>query len=212
MSGPGWFAVVRAGAFTALCVTLSTTSQVWMSHAPLPPSTLAVAVLGVFAAAVVLARRSRPFWQVAAVLVPVQLGLGAVFTAGQASCATALSGGGQGGMPCGGESLGGALAVHGPEPLGGPCLLLTVHLLIGVLAAWWLHRGEQALVRLAHDLAPPGLRTLRTLLRLLSAGGTYDGPRLAPVRPVAADRDRPRSFSPRHHVVRRGPPGTCPAL
>ncbi|MGH4033484.1 hypothetical protein ACQB60_31635 [Actinomycetota bacterium Odt1-20B] len=212
MSGPGWFSVVRAAVFTVLCVTLSTTSQVWMSHAPLPPSTLAVAALGVFAAALVLARRPRPFRQVAAVLVPAQLGLGAVFTAGQARCATAPSGGSPGGMPCGGESVGGVLAVHGPESLGGPCLLLTVHLLIGVLAAWWLHRGEQALVRVAHDLAPPGLRTLRALLRLLPATGPYDGPRPAPVRPVAADRDRPRSFIPRHQVVRRGPPGTCPAL
>ncbi|WP_063786193.1 MULTISPECIES: hypothetical protein [Streptomyces] len=77
---------VRAALFTALCVTLSAASHVLLSHAPLPPATLAAVCAAVFTAAYAHAGRERGYGRTAALLVPLELAADTVFTTGQQAC------------------------------------------------------------------------------------------------------------------------------
>ena len=64
---------LRAALFTVLAVTLSTTSHVLLSGAPLPLPTVALVGATVFALAWSLAARERGFGRIAALLVPLEL-------------------------------------------------------------------------------------------------------------------------------------------
>ncbi|WP_324783707.1 hypothetical protein [Streptomyces sp. H51] len=77
---------VRAAVFTALVVTLSTTSHVLLSRVPLPLNTVAAVAAAVFTAAYALAGRERGFGRIAAALVPLELAADTVFTTGQHLC------------------------------------------------------------------------------------------------------------------------------
>ncbi|MBC9718789.1 hypothetical protein H9Y04_40310 [Streptomyces sp. TRM66268-LWL] len=206
MFGMGGVALVRAAVFSVLCVTLATTSQVWMA---LPAPAVAGAVVSVFAVVLPLARRRRSFWQIAAVLVPLELVLGFVFTAGQSMCHSA------GAVPlsaCEGAGVGQALAVHGPAVAGGPCLLLAAHLVIGVLGAWWLHQGERELARAVREFTRTNLPPLlEPLLRLLLRRPAVTLPQVRRDRLHARDIPPPSSHIPRHQLTRRGPPRLLPA-
>jgi hypothetical protein len=204
---------LRAALFAALCVVLSATSHILLSHSPLPLSTVAGVFLGVFAVAYGLGGRERGFLAIAAFLVPLELASDTLFNAGQRTCY------GPGGGPVTGSwrSLNEALACHGGsvgDSLAGgavtvappqgftasPWLLLAAHIAVGLLASLALRRGEAWLHR-----------TLRTVFRpLFAAFAALTA--AAPRRPVR-HTGRPAAPAPAlplllHSVVRRGPP--CP--
>lgn len=202
--------LVRAALFTALCVTLSATSHVLLSQDPLPSAMLAVAAVGVFAAAFLLAGRERAFWQIAALLIPVELAVDFLFTKGQDSCYGASGGPLAGswrsvtGFVCGDPATA-ATAVELPGGFVSPWLLLAAHVLVGLLATWWLRRGEAAAHRLLRTLTAYAAAPLRLVFAAVPAT-----PEIAsPARRDGQVFPSPAEEAFRHSVVRRGPP--CPA-
>lgn len=202
--------LLRAAVFAALCVTLSATSHVLLSRAPLPAAVLVPAAAGVFAVAYLLAGRERGFWQIAGLLVPVELAVDFLFTKGQDTCYGASGGPLAGswrsvsGLVCGDST---AAVVELPGGPVSPWLLLGAHTLVGLLAAWWLRRGEAASYRLLRTVTAYAAAPLRLVLAVVRA---------APEFPSPARRDRTEAPSPaarhvQHSVVRRGPPCPVPA-
>ncbi|MEV0095662.1 hypothetical protein [Streptomyces sp. NPDC050738] len=211
---------VRAALFTALVVTLSAASHVLLSRVPLPPVTVAVLAAAVFAVAYALAGRERGFAAIAGVLIPLELTADTVFTAGQHLCYGPAGGPVAGALRsvgvdvfCGGAGVGTPLAaVAGPGPRATdllnspdpalPWLLLAAHVVIGLLAAAWLRRGESALASLLRAFAAFAFRPLLIAATVLGATH-HTAPRAA--RPSY----RPRTALARllvHSVGRRGPP------
>jgi hypothetical protein len=209
---------LRAALFAALCVTLSSTSHVLMSHTPLPLTVVGGAFGGVFALAYLLGgRRERGFWPIAGLMVPLELAVDTLFTAGQQACygpaggpvtgswwsfhETFLCSGGQVG-PQLSAVPGGATAAQMPSTVL-PWLLLAVHVSVGLLASWWLRRGEAALHRVLRSVAAAAFRPL--LLAAAARTGLTAAPRR--VRPAARTSAGPLAARPLlHSVVRRGPP------
>ncbi|MFI9105207.1 hypothetical protein ACIGXA_32330 [Streptomyces fildesensis] len=205
---------LRAALFAALCVTLSSTSHVLMSHTPLPLVTVAGAYGAVFALAYALGGRERGFWPIAGLLVPLELAVDTLFTAGQHTCY------GPGGGPVTGSwrSLNEALLCHGgqvgsplaavpgapaaTDPTTGPWLLLATHITVGLLASWWLRRGEAGLQRVVRAMAAAAFRPLLVAVAALRA------PAARPRQPRArSGQAGPSRFRPLlHSLVRRGPP------
>ncbi|UQA96014.1 hypothetical protein [Streptomyces halobius] len=204
---------LRAALFTALCVTLSSASHVLLSRMPLPLTTVAALSAAVFAISYALAGRERGYWRIAALLLPLELAADTVFSVAQHTC-YGPAGGPLGGplrslgvdLVCGGGKVGAPLARLSGDTATPPSpwlLLLAAHLLIGLLAAAWLRRGEAALARLL--VAVAGF-AFRPLLVAFAVVGAADAPRRAvpaPVRPGPAARAVPLLV---HCVVRRGPP------
>ncbi|WP_328912880.1 MULTISPECIES: hypothetical protein [unclassified Streptomyces] len=209
----------RAALFAALCVTLSSTSHVLMARTPLPLTAVAGAFAAAFALAyVVLGRRERGFWPIAALMVPLELAVDTLFTSGQQACYGPSGGPVTGSWRsfheavfCNGGDVGGQLsAVPGaslaPEmpSSAAPWLLLGVHVAVGLLASWWLRRGEAALHRV---LRAVGAAAFRPLLFAVAAR-TVRAAAPRRVRPATA-RTAAGALSARpllHAVVRRGPP------
>lgn len=209
ISAARWRAL-RAALFAALCVLLSAASHVLLSGKPLPLATVAGAGAAVFALAYALAGRERGYGRIAALLVPLELGAAALFTAGQDTCY------GRPGHPapagaltwlCNG-GMGGPLA-RWAAPGTAPWLLLAGHVVVGLLAAAWLRRGEAALAGLLRATAAVAFRPLRLAAAVLDAR-VGSGP--APA--VRSGHETPaRHTSPLlvHSVVRRGPPAALPS-
>ncbi|MCF3173226.1 hypothetical protein IPZ61_07840 [Streptomyces sioyaensis] len=204
---------LRAALFTALCVTLSAASHVLLSRMPLPPATVAALCVAVFVIAYALAGPERGYWRIASLLVPLELAADLVFSFGQHSCY------GEAGRPvagplrslgvdllCGGNPVGTPLAAspeESPSPVATWCVLLAAHLLIGLLAAGWLRRGEAALHQLLGAVAGFAFRPLLIAVAVIGATAAPRRPAPAPIRAghlVGAD---PLLV---HCVVRRGPP------
>ncbi|GAA2336174.1 hypothetical protein GCM10010416_65630 [Streptomyces caniferus] len=209
---------VRAALFTVLCTTLSATSHVLLSHAPLPPAWVTAICAGVFAAAYALTGRERGFGAVAALLVPLELAADTVFTAGQHTCygpaggpvtgplrsvgVHLLCGGGEWGTPLA------RLAAHPSSPLppvppAAPWLLLAAHVAVGLLAAAWLHRADAALAALLRADAAGAFRPLRTAAAVRTAAPAPPRRRIRPLHPLPPARPLPLLV---HCVRRRGPP------
>ncbi|MFC9330099.1 hypothetical protein [Kitasatospora sp. NPDC057015] len=225
---------LRAAVFAALVVLLAALGQVLVTGRPLPVTVLALAGGAVFAVALALGGRIRGFAAIAGVFLPLQLTLSVLFDLAQATCRPGAGGAGPHvfePLVCRGGSVGaflvGSTGQGGPLGTGGPgagvptavggLLLLLVHTLIALIAAFWLRRADAALTGLAESL-----RTLRDflqhratatagrLLRLLAAP--------VPARPVARVPFPPasRAYVPAVDVllgpaVRRGPPVFAPA-
>ncbi len=210
----------RAVVFAALCVTLSSTSHVLLSSTPLPPALVGTVFAAMFLIAFATGRRERGFGAVAGLLVPLELAADTLFTTGQRTCYG--PGGGPvtgplrsfgagvicGGRPVGVPQLPGAAALRdGTTSVvhpGLPWLLLAVHISVGLLASWWLRRGEAAVAR---SLRSAGAFALRPLLRAVAV--LYGSPARPAPRPVPARRTAPPGPPRRavaHSVVRRGPP------
>lgn len=77
---------LRAAVFAALLVLLAGLGQVLVTGRPLPLGTLAVAGVAVFAVAFALSGRERGYRVVAAVFLPLELGLSALFDLAQSTC------------------------------------------------------------------------------------------------------------------------------
>ncbi|MER7698207.1 MULTISPECIES: hypothetical protein [unclassified Streptomyces] len=225
--------VARAAVFTALVVTLSTASHVLLSRVPLPLTAVALLAAAVFAMAYALAGRERGFGAIAGLLVPLELAADTLFTTGQHLCYGAAGGPVAGPLRavgfdvlCGGEAGPGGARIAGVGAVGTqlaevagagdraaallahpgpavPWLLLVAHVVVGLLAAAWLRRGEAALAGLLRAAALLAFRPLLVAVAVVRAG----------VR-TAARRSRPagRPHPPLtarflvHCVGRRGPP------
>ncbi|TJZ50991.1 hypothetical protein FCH28_21040 [Streptomyces piniterrae] len=208
---------LRAALFTALCVTLSSASHVLLSRMPLPLTTVAALSVAVFALAYALAGRERGYWRIAALLLPLELAADTVFSLGQHTCYGPAGGPVTGplrslgvDLVCGGGSVGTPLA-RLPEDAAAATaapstvwmLLLAAHLLVGLLAAAWLRRGEAALARLLGAVAGFAFRPLLIAVAVTAASAAPRRAVAAPVRPGPAARAFPLLV---HCVVRRGPP------
>ena len=213
---------LRAAIFTALVVTLSATSHVLLSRAPLPLTTVAALTAAVFAAAFALSGKERGFWRIAALLIPLELAADTVFTTGQHVCYGPAGGPVSGSLRavgldvlCGGGEVGAALpgtalpvddqglatVLRTADPAQ-PWLLLAAHVGVGLLAAAWLRRGESAVARLLRTVGAFAFRPLLLAVAAVHAPGPGLGaPRPEPYAPRPA-RTRP----PVHSVGRRGPP------
>ncbi|MFF3843905.1 hypothetical protein [Streptomyces sp. NPDC002328] len=216
---------VRAALFTAFVVTLSTASHVLLSRAPLPLNTVAAVAVAVFVLAYALAGRERGFGRIAALLIPLELAADTVFTTGQHVCYGRAGGPVAGplasvgwdvlcgdGTPVGAplahlagadtdaDRLGGVLAHADPVTAW---LLLGAHVLVGLVAAAWLRRGERALAQL---MRAAGATTFRPLLLAVAAVTVRRAPaarRLPrPAHRTATARERILV----HSLGRRGPP------
>ena len=216
-------AVARALLFTLFAVVLSSGSHVLLTDEPLPWPTILAAGLGAFALALLLGRRERSYAGIAALLIPLELGLDTLFTDGQASCYRATDGGPLLGpwhsvnslLFCGNAGQAGGALRTAPALTGQvghgitPWLVLAAHLLIGLIAAWWLRRGEIAAYRLVRatgaylrHLGAPLRRALRLLLAALRAPAPLPRPeRRPPLRIDAAAAPLLRFV-----LARRGPP------
>ncbi|MEU9334708.1 hypothetical protein AB0D49_16310 [Streptomyces sp. NPDC048290] len=217
--------VVRAALFTALVVTLGTASHVLLSGVPLPLGTVGAAAAGVFAVAYLLAgRRERSLGRIAALLIPLELAVDTLFTAGQHACYGAAGGpvtgplravgldvlcAGQVGSPLARMTATTAAAPDRAAALFADAdpeaawLLLAAHVGIGLLAAVWLRRGERALAQL---LAAAAATTFRPLL-LAVAAVTVRPARVGVRLPRTAERPAAvRELLLSHGLGRRGPP------
>ncbi|MFF7727951.1 hypothetical protein [Streptomyces sp. NPDC008001] len=192
---------LRAALFSALCVTLSAGSHVLLSGTGLPLTTVALTAAAVFALAYALAGGERGFGRIAALFVPLELASDTLFSTGQTAC----YGGGHA-VPgaltalCGGSAVGGP-AAPAPGPGTAPWLLLAAHVAVGLLAAAWLRRGEQALVRMLCAAAAAAFRPLR--LAPAPGAGVPGAMPVRAARPPLPGRALPLLV---HSVVRRGPP------
>ncbi|MYS19618.1 hypothetical protein GA0115240_110817 [Streptomyces sp. DvalAA-14] len=214
---------LRAALFAALCVTLSSTSHVLMAHAPLPTAAVAAAFTAVFALAYLLGGRERGFWGIAGLMVPVELAVDTLFTSGQQACYGPSGGPVTGSwrtlheaVVCRGGQFGGRLAGvpggHAAQQMPStvlPWLLLALHVSVGLLASWWLRRGEAALHRVVRSTATAAFRPL--LFAVTAARGGF----AAPARRVDPAAARTAAGAPParpllHTVVRRGPPVLVP--
>ncbi|MFJ9036338.1 hypothetical protein ACIRF8_07080 [Streptomyces sp. NPDC102406] len=211
---------VRAALFTALVVTLSAASHVLLSRVPLPLTTVAAISAAVFVIAYALAGRERGFGRIAALLVPLELAADTVFTTGQHVCYGEAGGpvagplrsfgldvlcGGTVGTPLArmtgtGSDEAAALLAHS-DPAAS-WLLLGAHVTVGLLAAGWLRRGEQALTQVLRAVAAFAFRPL-----LIAFAAVTAHPAPGPRRPRPAFRARAvRPPILLHSVGRRGPP------
>ncbi|WP_202233145.1 hypothetical protein [Actinacidiphila reveromycinica] len=207
----------RAALFAALCVTLSSTSHVLMARRPLPLTVVLAAFAAVFALAYALGRRERGFWAISGMMVPLELAVDTVFTSGQQSCY-----GPRGGPVTGSwRSLHEAVVCHGQvgsrlpavspaqaatDHAGSsalPWLLLAVHVAVGLLASFWLRRGEAAVHRALRAVA---VAALRPLLFAVTATGALAGAAAERIRPAARPVGHLAARPLLHSVVRRGPP------
>lgn len=214
---------MRAAAFAALCVVMSSTTHVLLSRTPLPLPVLLAAAAAIFAVAYALGGRERGFVSIAAALIPLELASDTLFNAGQHTCygpgggpvtgswrslheAIICGGGGTGGVfgagSFGGASFGGSLAERTAASAVrlsvSPWLLLTAHLVVGLAAACLLRCGEAWLHRSARAVFRPLLVALALLHRTV---------RERPAPPAAAPAPAARALPLLlHSLVRRGPP------
>jgi hypothetical protein len=204
MAPPGWFRLIRAGVFAAVCVALSKAGHDLMAPHPAPAWTGWAAIACVGAVGYRLADRRRPLWWILLAVQVVQLCLHVWF-----SSRTPADGGAVPAHP--------GMATHGglhqvtviPMSQGGGLSLgmFGAHALAGVVVAVWLYAGERALWHALALIARLLVgRTLRSFFLLLCGGGAVGR------RPAGALLRSARDETPlvhvtlRHALVRRGPP------
>ncbi|MFB7473455.1 hypothetical protein [Kitasatospora sp. NPDC056184] len=204
---------LRAAIFAALLVLLAGLGQVLVTGRPLALGTLALAGAAVFAVSFALAGRERGYRTVAAVFLPLELGLSALFGFAQSTCPSLPPGTARGLEPllCGGGSLGGLLLGHGLSRPVGLAVLLLLHTALALAAAAWLRSADAALCGLARSV-----RILGDFAQRFAAAAVRGLLLLAaplPARPVArvpfprASRVRvPAESVVLRPAVRRGPP------
>ncbi|MEE4541565.1 hypothetical protein V2S66_06220 [Streptomyces sp. V4-01] len=210
---------MRAAAFAAVCVVMSSTTHILLSRTPLPLPVIAVVALAVFAVAYALGGRERGFVSIAAALIPLELASDTLFNAGQHTCygpgggpvtgswrslhEAIICGNGAGTGPFGAGSFGGGslaerTAASAARLPVSPWLLLTAHVAVGLVAGWLLRSGEAWLHRSLRAVFRP------LLVALAALTGSVPGP---PARPVAARTPgAPALPLLLHSLVRRGPP------
>lgn len=219
---------LRAALFAALCVTLSSTSHVLMAKVPLPLPAVGGAFAAVFALAyLVTSRPECGFWTLAGLMVPLELALDTLLTTGQQACYGPAGGPVTGSWRSFNEAVlchGGHVGRLGPQhgalsavpgsaeataavaSAGAlPWLLLAGHVSMGLLAAFWLRRGESAAHRLLRAAVLTAFRPLLLAVAAVRAGLAVLPRRVLPASRTAA-AGQPAARWLHHAVVRRGPP------
>lgn len=205
MAPPGWFRLVRAGGFAAVCVVLSKAGHDLMASSAAPGWSGWVALAGVCALGYCLADRRRPLWWILLAVQVVQFCLHLWFScctpAGAHATSPSAGPTTYGGM----HHLMGTTVPMSHEGATSPGMF-GVHALAGVLVAVWLHAGERALWRALGVMVGLLLgRRVRSLVRSLSGAAWHRRPAGA-VHRAAGDEAGPFRVTLRHAVVRRGPP------
>ncbi|WP_433256557.1 MFS transporter [Streptosporangium sp. CA-135522] len=172
--------LMRAAAFSAVCVTLAALGHLAAGGSGPQPWALAAGTTVVTVLAVLLAGRERSMVTISVGLSAMQLFLHELFAYGDPS----------------GISL--TAHPHG-QGLGEGLGMLTAHLTVTLVTGWWLARGEAALWAL---LRAAGER-LGAMFRLLPRPATIAAP---PRAILAAPVSPPARGVLRHTVSRRGPP------
>ncbi|MEU8204937.1 MFS transporter [Streptosporangium sp. NPDC049046] len=171
--------LMRAAAFSAVCLALAVLGHVAAGGSVPGPWAVAAAGASVTAMATLLAGRERSAVAIGAGLATLQLSLHEVF------------------------ALGDATGISLPHPhvrgLGESLGMLVAHLTATLVTGWWLARGESALWALLRS-AGRRLGAMFPLLRPPAAVAAPPRPAYASVTPVL-----PRAVL-RHFVSRRGPP------
>ena len=179
---------LRAGVFTLVCVNVSAHGHELCSghDVPLPGLLLGTALVSAMAWA--SADRHHGWWGLASRMLWGQLALHVAF-----SCTQSL-----------GEHQHTAGTV--PTDAAPAWVMLLFHTSTALVAAWWLHRGEEALHTFLRST------TLRILPPLLPLGGSTT-PTPAPNTCFCPVDECPRLQPPylRHSRVLRGPPTTLVA-
>ncbi|MFI6509198.1 MFS transporter [Streptosporangium sp. NPDC050855] len=176
--------LVRAAAFSAVCVTLAVLGHVAAGGPGPAPWAMAAGGSAVMAAAVLLAGRERSASTISVGLSALQLSLHELFALGDVT-----------GVP--------SWHPHG-RGLGEGLGMLVAHLTATLITGWWLARGETvlwALLRSAHRRLGALFRLAASLLLRPAAGAGIPPHRVTP-RAVP----RPGRTVLRHSVSRRGPP------
>jgi hypothetical protein len=207
--------LMRAALFAAVCLALSATGHWWMSGQAIPLQALVIGYAVVFGVALALTGRERSYAGIAAVVLLSEPALHFYFAAAQAAAKPPAAAMPMGSMATGsmsrpgmdmgaGMSTGTGMSMGAGHGMGG---MLTVHVLAGLISAWWLRRGEAAVFTLVRAVAMTAFQPLRSALLLLGFS-TWTPP--APARPAhdawqVPDTSRSALL---HAVVRRGPPLT----
>lgn len=184
-AGPG-FRLTRAVVFAAVCAGVSAAGHALSGHANLTPAALAAGFGLALAVGYALAGRERTLPVILGAMLAGEAGLHVVFGALAPGMAASAS------VPADPAMAGHSMAGHGG--LG----MVFAHAWAGLLASWWLHRGERA---------------LWSLLRRL--GARLAGGLVPAATPLALPPSAPapgRTASPpvvhliRYSLVERGPP------
>jgi hypothetical protein len=212
-----WIRVTRAVVFAALSVVLSTGARLVVTGQSVPLDIAGLAFGLSLGVALILFSGERRYWSIVAVLVPLQVGLNALFNVGQQSCppGPGSTGGmsGWGLLACGGGSIRPGLlglARRTPHALvsltgGEALLLLAMHLALALVAAWWLRRGEAALFAVLRTVAVITWPGVSALLAWLTTSVTLpEAPYWAP--PSRADGLQGPQEALLSAASRRGPP------
>ncbi|WP_157596986.1 hypothetical protein [Streptacidiphilus rugosus] len=208
--------ILRAAMFAALAVLLSTGARLIVTGQPVPLEILGLAYGLTLGVALILFAAERRYWALVAVMIPLQVGLNALFNAGQQGCPPSQGAGsampGWSVLACGGGSIRPGLLglTETPHALvsvtGGQALLLLVlHLALALVAAWWLRRGEAALFAVVHAVAVlswPGVSAL--LAWLVTPVALPEAPAWTP--PAVAEGLRGPQDTVLCAASRRGPP------
>lgn len=222
----------RAAVFAVACVGVSAAGHVWMSGAAIPAWALALALVVVGGAGYAVAGRQRGFAPIAGLMLAGELGLHLLFAAaqktGDGGAMPSMPGmpdmPGMTSMPgmvmphpvpaaawlCGHGKAGLGMDGVSPAPLSSmgwmsahhSAGMIAVHVVAGVLCAWWLWRGEAAAFRLLRALAQFAV----PLLVIVWPGVLVVADLTST---VPDDRDERAPAGRRllvHAVVRRGPP------
>lgn len=172
--------LIRAAAFSVVCVTLAVLGHMVAGGSGPGPWAVAAGGSAVMAMTVPLAGRERSMTVISTGLLVLQLSLHELFALGDAAIITSASHPHARGL---GESLG----------------MLIAHLTATLITGWWLARGESALWAL-----------LRSARRRLGAMFRPPHPPVTPQAPPRPARvplsPAPAGLLLRHSVSRRGPP------
>ncbi len=174
---------LRAGVFTLVCASLSAIGHAVSSGHDVPVGGLLLGVVVVFAVAWVLAGRRYGPGMLTAWMLWGQLALHVTFSYAQGAAHTDHSG---------------AVLVQDPMPAWA---MISMHVAMALVSAWWLHLGENALFAFLAFMA-------LSLIPLLLVIGAVPTARATPSARFAATDQRPRTRPPylRHSRVLRGPP------
>lgn len=188
----GVLRLLRAGAFAAVCVALTTVGHELAGGATVGPLAIGVGFVALFATGAALARRERSGTTIAAAMLAGQVGLHQVFMAADGPMAGMTDR---------------APSDHGVMLSG--AAMLAVHIGLAAVSGWWLRRGEAACWRLVRRGESGAVAALRCTLRHL-AGAPFDPLTevVGPARPSFRRREpttRMTSLRVRCEP-RRGPP------
>ncbi|URM96536.1 hypothetical protein LUW76_20580 [Actinomadura madurae] len=200
--------VLRAVAFSAVCVSVSGCAHALASHAGLPWRSLLAGWLVMLCLVTPLAGRERSRPGIIATLLCGQMVLHVVFAVGQ--CHDAVAGVPDGGMPPAAQAMPGHVAGSGmgASLMPGPAMF-ALHLAAAAVLGWVVHRGDRALWTLVR-VSRRATGTLTAPLRAL-LGAILAGLPALPVVPAAGATPGvegvPGEIVLLHHaVIRRGPP------